>query len=250
MKIKSYQKEFDYTYTLGVFETIEALKNKPEIVKNVYIKSKATKNKGVLIIEELCQKHHIEMTINDAIIDKLSKKDNCFALALLNKYTTELEDTNHVVLVNPGDMGNMGTIIRTMLGFEYQNLAIIRPGVDVFDPRVIRASMGALFTINVEYFDSFDEYLDKYPSRKIYPLMLKGATNIHQIESTKEKHSLVFGNESSGLPDSYLEYGKSIFIPHSSKIDSLNLSMALGITLAHFSSITFSMQTVMKGEEK
>ena len=57
----------------------------------------------------------------------------------------ELDDANHVVLVNPGDMGNMGTIIRTMLGFNYSNLAIIKPGVDVFDPRVIRASMGALF---------------------------------------------------------------------------------------------------------
>ena len=43
-----------------------------------------------------------------------------------------------MVLVNPSDMGNMGTIIRTMLGFNYVNLAIIRPGVDVFDPRVIR----------------------------------------------------------------------------------------------------------------
>lgn len=246
MKIKSYQKDFDYTYTLGVFETIEVLKNKPETVERVYIKGKATKNKGILIIEELCTKHHLEMIVDDTIIDKLSKKDNCFALALLTKYTMHLEDDNHIVLVNPGDMGNMGTIIRTMLGFEYTNLAIIRPGVDVFDPRVIRASMGALFTINIEYFDSFDEYLTKYPNRKIYPLMLKGATNIHQIESTNHKHSLVFGNESSGLPDYYLEYGQSIFIPHSAKIDSLNLSMALGITLAHFSSITFKEQEVLK----
>lgn len=86
----------------------------------------------------------------------------------------ELDDANHVVLVNPGDMGNMGTIIRTMLGFNYSNLTIIKPGVDVFDPRVIRASMGALFNINFEYFDSFSEYLDKYPKRNIYSLMLKG----------------------------------------------------------------------------
>ncbi|MFQ7172694.1 MAG: TrmH family RNA methyltransferase [Thomasclavelia ramosa] len=46
---------------------------------------------------------------------------------------------------------------------------------------------------------------------------------------------MVFGNESSGLPDDYLKYGQSVFIPHSDKIDSLNLSMALGITLCHFS---------------
>ena len=37
--------------------------------------------------------------------------------------------------------------------------------------------------------------------------MLKGATNIHKVESKKGYHSLVFGNESSGLPDEYLDYG-------------------------------------------
>ena len=45
-----------------------------------------------------------------------------------------------------------------MLGFNYYNLAIIRPGVDVFDPRVLRASMGAMFHLNIEYFDSFEDY--------------------------------------------------------------------------------------------
>lgn len=143
-------------------------------------------------------------------------------------------------------MGNMGTIIRTMLGFNYTNLAIIRPGVDVFDPRVIRASMGALFNINFEYFNSFDEYLTKYPEREVYPLMLKGAKNIHQITAANNKHSLVFGNESSGLPDDYLKYGQSVFIPHSDKIDSLNLSMALGITLCHFSMMEFKDKQVLR----
>ena len=171
MKIKTYHKDFDYTYTLGVFETIELLENKPELVMRVYLKSNSYQNKGVKIIENLCQQNKIELIESDNTINKLAKKDNCFAIAIIKKYTMDLEDANHVVLVNPGDMGNMGTIIRTMLGFNYTNLAIIRPGVDVFDPRVIRASMGALFNINFEYFNSFDEYLTKYPEREVYPLM-------------------------------------------------------------------------------
>ena len=47
MKIKAYHKNFEYTYTLGVFETIELLKNKPELVLRVYIKSNSYKNKGI-----------------------------------------------------------------------------------------------------------------------------------------------------------------------------------------------------------
>lgn len=246
MKIKAYHKDFEYTYTLGVFETIELLKNKPNLVLRVYLKSNSYKNKGVVIISDLCKKNNIDLIESDNTINKLSKKDNCFAVAIIKKYTLKLENTNHVVLVNPGDMGNMGTIIRTMLGFNYSNLAIIRPGVDVFDPRVIRASMGALFNINFEYFDSFDEYLKQYPNRDIYPLMLKGAKNIHSIIPNAKNHSVVFGNESSGLPDEYLDYGQSIFIPHSEKIDSLNLSMALGITLYHFSKDLYKSKTVLK----
>ena len=212
MKIKTYHKDFDYTYTLGVFETIELLENKPELVMRVYLKSNSYQNKGVKIIENLCQQNKIELIESDNTIQKLSKKDNCFAIAIIKKYEMTLQEGNHVVLVNPGDMGNMGTIMRTMLGFNYYNLAIIRPGVDVFDPRVLRASM---------------------------------ATNIHKGESKKGYHSLVFGNESSGLPDEYLDYGKSIFIPHSHHIDSLNLSMALGMTLMHFSKDEFKDKEVL-----
>ena len=245
MKIKAYKKDFDYTYTLGVFETIELLKNRPDLVLRVYIKSNSYKNKGIPIIDEICREKHIELIESDNTIQKLSKKDNCFAIAIIKKYEMTLQEGNHVVLVNPGDMGNMGTIMRTMLGFNYYNLAIIRPGVDVFDPRVLRASMGAMFLLNIEYFDSFEDYLKRFPSHDIYTLMLKGATNYHKVESKEGYHSLVFGNESSGLPDEYLDYGKSIFIPHSHHIDSLNLSMALGMTLMHFSKDEFKDKEVL-----
>lgn len=246
MKIKAYKKDFDYSYTLGVFETIELLKNKPELVLRVYLKSNAYKNKGIEIIQSICKEKNIELIESDQTIQKLAKKDNCFAIAIIKKYESKLTEGNHVVLVNPGDMGNLGTIMRTMLGFNYYNLAIIRPGVDSFDPRVLRASMGARFHLNVEYFDSFDDYLKRFNNHDIYTLMLKGATNIHQVTPSNNKyHSLVFGNESSGLPDEYLDYGKSIFIPHSHNIDSLNLSMALGVTLVHFSKDNFKDQEVL-----
>ena len=143
------------------------------------------------------------------------------------------------------DMGNMGTIMRTMLGFHYTNLVIIRPAVDVFDPKVVRASMGAIFHLNVCYYDDFETYYQQYKHHEFYPLMLKGAKNIHQVESLS-LHSLVFGNESSGLDDSYLNYGQSVFIPHSDQIDSLNLSMALGLTLFHFSANQFKEKEVLR----
>ena len=102
MKIKAYKKDFDYTYTLGVFETIELLKNRPDLVLRVYIKSNSYKNKGIPIIDEICREKHIELIESDNTIQKLSKKDNCFAIAIIKKYEMTLQEGNHVVLVNPG----------------------------------------------------------------------------------------------------------------------------------------------------
>ena len=55
-------------------------------------------------------------------------------------------------------MGNMGTIIRTCVGFGIKNLAVIEPAVDIFNPKVVRASMGAVFHVNICRYDSFDTY--------------------------------------------------------------------------------------------
>ncbi len=245
--MKIYKKSDDTSYTLGVFPTIELLKTRPQDVVRVIIHSSIEKNSGYPIILELCQKHHIHIDIHDKTIDKLSLKNNCFAIAVFKKYENFIVEGNHVVLVHPMDMGNMGTIMRTMLGFGYQNLVIVRPAVDVFDPKVIRSSMGAIFHLNIQYYDDFMTYYDKFKNHEFYPLMLKGAKNIHKV-STNHIHSLVFGNESSGLPDEYLAYGQSVFIPHTTSIDSLNLSMALGLTLFHFSQNQFNNQDVLRDE--
>lgn len=243
--MKVYKKGDETSYTLGVFPTIELLKTRPEDVVRVVVHSSIQQNKGYPLIKELCEKHHIHIDEHDKTIDKLSPKNNCFAIGIFKKYKAEVKEGNHVVLVNPMDMGNMGTIMRTMLGFGYKNLVIVRPAVDVYDPKVVRASMGAIFHLNVEYYDNFNDYYHKYSHHNMYPLMLKGATNIHKVDNNG-MHSLIFGNESSGLPDEYLNYGQSVFIPHSEDIDSLNLSMALGLTLFHFSKNEFDNKEVLR----
>ena len=236
--MKLYKKGNDTSYTLGVFPTIELLENKPELVTRVVVHSKIEENRGYPKIKELCEKYHIQIDIHDPTIDKLSPKNNCYAIGVFKTNLPPIKQGNHVVLVNPMDMGNMGTIMRTMIGFNYTNLAIVRPAVDIYDPKVVRSSMGAIFHLNVEYFDTFDEYYKKYSTNQMYPMMLKGATNIHNVTKT-QTHSIILGNESSGLDDVFLNYGQSIFIPHSNQIDSLNLSQALGIALFHFSKDQF-----------
>lgn len=235
IQLKSYKKDFEHSYTLGVFPTLELIKNKREEVLMVLLSSAGNENEGVRKIIDLCNEYNIPVQVNDKAINRISKKENSYAVGVLKKYKHKLNhQSNHIVLVNPSDMGNLGTIIRTILGFGIKDLAIIKPGVDIFDPKAIRASMGAMFKLSFQYFEDFDSYQSTY-NNEIYTFMLNAKKGLHEIQVDTSKYfSLVFGNEGSGLGDEFKDIGTSIIIPHSNEIDSLNLSIAVGIATYEF----------------
>lgn len=230
MALKKYKKESAYTYSFGVFTTLELLKQKPERVTRIVIDPKGGKNQGTKEIENICRSRKIRVDYDANFVRKLSGKENAYVLGIFDKYVGSLErGQNHVVLVEPSDTGNLGTVMRTMLGFEMDNLAIIRPAVDVFTPKCVRASMGSLFRINIEYFNSFEEYSRKYKN-KPYMFTLDGEKLLSEV-SFERPYSLVFGNEGKGLPPDLMKYGKTVKISQSKNIDSLNLSIAVGVAL-------------------
>ena len=117
-----------------------------------------------------------------------------------------------------------------MLGFGLRDIAIIRPAADVFDPHVVRASMGALFSLRVAQFDSFEAYRALFPAHKLYPFMLDGSVLLADaVRNVQTPYALVFGNEGSGLPPAFAAMGQAVRIPHSGDIDSLNLAVAAAI---------------------
>jgi TrmH family RNA methyltransferase len=230
-KIKRYQKEFTYSYAFGAYPVIELLKSHPESVLKVLFKEDSFKDGNIPAIQKECEKRNIHTQINNKLIDKISVKENTYVVGVFKKYASKIkEDENHIVLVNPSNTGNLGTILRTMLGFNFKNLAIIKPAVDIFDPLVVRASMGAVFGINFEYFNNIEEYVSKFSSHHLYPFMLNGKSSVENVKFVKP-YSIIHGNESKGLDEKYLELGESVYIPHSKDIDSLNLSIAAGISM-------------------
>lgn len=231
--IKPYKKDAPYSYTLGAFPTYELILSKPRTVHKVLMHSTYTDKES---LQELCIKNNIPLEINDKLIGKLSDKENCYVAGVFEKYGCDLSrDEPHVVLVNPSNMGNLGTIIRTIVGFGIYNLAIILPGADIFNPKSVRASMGALFKLNFRLFNSFDEYRGQYDKHEVYTFMINERYTQSIRDCPKAKlFSLVFGNEATGLDASYLNIGTSIMIPQSPDVDSLNLTIAVGIGAYEF----------------
>ena len=229
-KLKPYQKELDYSYTIGVFPTLELLAHRPEQVRRVLLHSRGETNSGVARIRERCAAHRIPVDVADTQIVKLSHSENSYALGVFSKYETALQPhENHVVLLQPNDSGNLGTIVRTMLGFDLTNLAVIRPAVDLFDPKTIRASMGALFQLQFAYLDTFAAYRQQFGQR-LYPLMTDGRCALAEADF-QPPWALLFGSEGEGLGAEFHELGTSLRIPQSGRVDSLNLAVAVGIAL-------------------
>lgn len=232
MEIKIYKKDSFYSYTLGAFPTLELIKYHKKAIINILIHSSFNNENVLNIIKENSDSY--EISFNDKLINKLSNKENCYIIGIFNKYEMTLEENeDHILLVNPMNMGNFGTIIRSSLGFGIKNIAIIAPCIDIYDPKVIRASMGSFFSCNIHVFHSFAEYKKHYRSHIIHSFMLQSNNKLQNYHFKKELTTLVFGNESSGLDISYLDEN-SLIIEHSSDIDSLNLPTAVGIALYEF----------------
>lgn len=230
-KLKRYQSEFSHSYCLGVYPTLELIEHQPQSVLAILLHSKGTRNQGVEKLRKLAGNLQIDIQENDRLVEKLSQRGNTYALGVFQKYTAQIQPReNHLVLVNPSSMGNLGTIIRSMLGFNFRNLAIIEPAADSFHPKVIRASMGACFRVRTQTYRSFTDYWGSQANHNLYPLMTDGKIPLSEA-NFEQPYALVFGDEASGLGEEYHQYGTSLRIPQSEGVDSLNLALSVGITL-------------------
>ena len=234
--LEAYRSDLDYSYAPGVFPSMECLLYRPETVRRLLVHSAAAGREGIGKLTALAAEHQIRIEEADRALGRISGKENCYAAAVFGKFRDLLRnDLPHIVLHRPGDSGNIGTILRTALGFGMEDVVLIRPCADVFDPRTVRASMGSLFRLRVRVFDSFEEYREEFPERKLYPFMLDASVPLQEIREIPKAYSLVFGNEGSGLPAEFATVGQAVRIESNEKVDSLNLAAAAAIGIYHFS---------------
>ncbi len=237
-KLEPYSRKLPYSYALGLFPSLTLMDERPELAMRLLLHPEGMGNDGVEKLRARCRELGVREEEAGRVLRRESKKDNCYAALVFEKREGDLDaDKNHAVLCQISDSGNLGTALRSLLGFGYEDVALIRPCVDAFDPHVVRASMGAFFRLRLRTFDTFADYRALYPHRALYPFMLDGAKPLGEVaRAAQPPFSLVFGNEQTGLPHEFQTYGQSVFIPQSDKIDSLNLAVAVSIGAYAFAS--------------
>ncbi|MBN2238977.1 MAG: hypothetical protein JW712_04320 [Dehalococcoidales bacterium] len=105
---------------------------------------------------------------------------------------------------------------------------ITKPAADIWNPKTVRASMGALFHVRHEYFPSFEAYALRFSGHVKFMFMPDGEALPEDCHPCP-LFSLVFGNEAAGLDSRFESLGQSVKIPLSGSIDSFNLAVAVGL---------------------
>ncbi len=235
--LEAYSPALDYSYAPGYFPATECLLRAPALCRRVLLSEKAAGTEAAEKLTALCRDRGVRTEVADRALARISGKENCFAAAVFTKAeAAPAPGKPQVLLANPSDCGNLGTILRTALGFGVEDVALIRPCADVFDPRTVRASMGALFQLRVKTYPDYEAWEAENPGRPLYPFMLQASVPMEDAlaEDIPPDWTLVFGNEGSGLPEDYARRGRPVRIPSNDRVDSLNLSVAAAIGLYAF----------------
>ena len=128
------------------------------------------------------------------------------------------------------DPGNLGTILRTAEGAGVTGIIISRDSVDMYNPKVVRSTMGAIFRVPVYVSDDLVKdigYL-KEKDIKVYDAHLKGE-NIYD-KNFKQSCAFLIGNEGSGLSDEVSSTADELIrIPMKGKVESLNAAISTAV---------------------
>lgn len=175
--------------------------------------------------------------VSEDVIKKLSfTKSPQPIIGVCIYFNNEVLLNNRVLLLdNLQDPGNIGTILRSALAFNVNEIVMSKDTVDIYNDKVIRSSQGAIYKLNIVYKD-LKETIDilKKNNVKVFGTSLVNGKNLRSIEKINN-YALILGNEGNGVNKELLSItNENIFIEMEDKIDSLNVSIAGAIIMHYF----------------
>ena len=221
LKDKKYRKELGLFLVEGIKACEELIKSNYEIVYTLSCNNNYKNYPNFVFTEyEVLKKIATTETPQDIIcVSKLSNLNKTFS------------EGNSLVLDELQDPGNLGTLIRSALAFNFKNIYLIN-SVDAFSEKVIRSSMGAIFKVNICKISKNDFIANK---SNICDYLI--GTNLNSSKLVKKdinnkRVAVVIGNEGNGVSKEMLSAcDKVITLEMTKQVESLNASVAGSILM-------------------
>jgi TrmH family RNA methyltransferase len=215
----------------------EAIKEKVGIKSIIVSESFFYKNKK--FIEE--NKNDNLYIIEDVLLSKVSNTENpqgIFAeIDYIDSAKIKYLGRNLILILDKiKDPGNMGTIIRTADAFDIKCIYCTKGCVDVYNPKVLRATMGSVFRMPIFKIENESDLIKnlKEEGYKFISTCLDGEVLEPKSLSIK-KSVFIIGNESEGVSEYLKNQSDLLFkIPINNNVDSLNASVAAAIVMYNY----------------
>ena len=172
--------------------------------------------------------------VNDEVLRKLAVSENpegvVFICEMLKPKKDKKDYHKIVYLDQINDPGNLGTILRTAVAFNYDAVVLSKGSVDLYNEKVIAASKGAIFLV-----DAFVGDIENYKDKQIIVSILD--ENSIPLNECKKPNDfvLVLGNESHGVSGPIIKIANQLVkIEMNDVIDSLNVAIAGAILMNYF----------------
>ena len=172
--------------------------------------------------------------VSREVLKKLSSMDSpssVMAVVYKNKKQISLGE-KILILDRIQDPGNLGTIIRSAVAFNIDTIVCSYDTVDIYNPKVVRASQGMLFHIYIIF--SNVERMVRELKMKDYKIIGTKVTNGHDVKNSSiySHFALIVGNEGQGVSKDTLDLcDEYLYIRMNENCESLNVSVATSILL-------------------
>ena len=173
-----------------------------------------------------------QIIVTKPILDKLSSNVNSSSMIGVCSFFIQKEIIGNKLIYLDGvqDPGNVGTIIRTALAFNYDGVILSSDTASIYNDKVISSTKGALFKIPLYLDVNINELKDKYC---LVATSLHNALNYKEFKN-RDKFILILGNEGQGVKKEIIEIASyNVKIPMDN-IDSLNVAIAGGILMNEY----------------
>lgn len=224
----------------GVF-AVEGIKMFLEIPRHrlvkTYVSEKFISNPQLSTYVEECDYEVVNNEVFRHISDTVTPQGILAVVKQKELFTEDLflKDRGNIFLIleDIQDPGNLGTIVRTAEGAGVSGIIMTKNTVDIYNPKVIRSTMGAIFRVPFVYTDNTEMVIKTLKDKNtvIAAAHLNGKRNYFDEDFTGNT-AFIVGNESSGISEKMASYADLLVkIPMQGKVESLNASVAASILM-------------------
>ena len=169
--------------------------------------------------------------VSVSVINKLKNiSTSKFIGVVSKKESKEYRGKRYLLLDRVSDPGNLGTIMRSAVAFNVDTLIVSLDSCDIYNDKVIRASEGAIFKLNIIRCDLSQAINTlKKLDIAIYGTDVKNGVDVREIP--KDNFCIIMGNEGAGISSDVKKLVENNIYIKTSNVESLNVAMAASIIL-------------------